>query len=144
MTPQGNEHLPSLDLPKLQTEQPNQVTEALPSAISSERVSSIAVEQGVQPQASPSQTPIIPPAQTAAITQTPVQQPISPSANPSLAGTPVIADDADLIEKEWVEKAKEIVEQTKLDPFAQNKELNKMKADYMKKRYNKDIKLQDQ
>lgn len=54
---------------------------------------------------------------------------------------PVIADDADLIEKEWVAKAKEIVERTRHDPYEQNKEVEKMKADYMKKRYNREIKI---
>lgn len=51
------------------------------------------------------------------------------------------ADDVDLIEKQWVLKAKNIVESTSGDPFLQNKELNKIRADYIKKRYNKDIKL---
>lgn len=54
---------------------------------------------------------------------------------------PGIADDTDLIEKEWVEKAKEIVARTKHDPYQQNKEVERMKADYMKKRYNKDIRV---
>lgn len=57
------------------------------------------------------------------------------------SGTPQIADDADLIEKEWVLKAKEIVERTKHDPFQQNKGVEHLKADYMQKRYNKEIKL---
>jgi hypothetical protein len=57
-----------------------------------------------------------------------------------LAGTtPQIADDADLIEKEWVEKAKEIVEKTRENPYLQNKAINEIKADYIKKRYNKEI-----
>jgi len=55
---------------------------------------------------------------------------------------PAIADDLDLIEKEWVDKAKAIVAQTRNDPYAQNKEINTFKADYMKKRYNKDIKIE--
>lgn len=55
---------------------------------------------------------------------------------------PQIADDADLIEKEWVEKAKELVNRTKLDPRQQNIALNKMKADYLKKRFNKVIKTE--
>lgn len=57
--------------------------------------------------------------------------------------TPPVADDLDLIEKEWVEKAKDIVHKTRDDPHSQNKEMNRFKADYMKKRYNKDIKLSE-
>lgn len=56
-------------------------------------------------------------------------------------GTPAIAEDLDLIEREWVHKAKEIVEETKDDPYKQAAEMNKMKADYLKKRYNIEIKL---
>ncbi len=54
---------------------------------------------------------------------------------------PELAEDVDLIEKEWVDKAKAIVNHTKDDPYNQNKEINKMKADYIKKRYNKDIQV---
>lgn len=137
MNPNGQDRLPPLDLPKPQTEQLPQVSEALPYVNPSESISAKAVEQGIQPATNPAQLPVSlvsqdQPAQTA------TTQPILP-----LSGVPAIADDADLIEKEWVEKAKEIVGHTRSDPHAQNKELNKMKADYMKKRYNKDIKLQD-
>lgn len=54
---------------------------------------------------------------------------------------PQIADDDDLIEKEWVESAKRIVARTAHDPHLQNREISKIRADYMKKRYNKDINL---
>lgn len=50
------------------------------------------------------------------------------------------ADDSDLIEKEWVTKAKEIVENTRNDPYEQTKKMTLFRADYMKKRYNKLIK----
>ena len=56
---------------------------------------------------------------------------------------PAIADDADLIEKEWVNKAKQIVERTKEDPHQQSKELTSFKADYLQKRYNKTIKVSE-
>ena len=52
-----------------------------------------------------------------------------------------IIDDSDLIEKEWVNKAKRIVEANREDPFKQSEELTGVKADYMKKRYDKNIKL---
>lgn len=53
------------------------------------------------------------------------------------------ADDADLIEKQWVDKAKLIVEKTKNDPYVQNKELSKVKAEYVSKRFDKDLKLSE-
>jgi hypothetical protein len=55
----------------------------------------------------------------------------------------IVAEDSDLIEKEWVDKAKHIVEQTKHDPHLQNREMNNIKADYLKQRYNKDVKLSE-
>ena len=54
---------------------------------------------------------------------------------------PAEAEDSDLIEKEWVERAKQIVAHTRHDPHEQQKALSLMKADYMKKRYNRDIKV---
>lgn len=62
--------------------------------------------------------------------------------NATLMPSPAIANDLDLIEKEWVDKAKAIVAQNRTDPHAQNQQMNYFKADYMKKRYNKDIKLE--
>lgn len=77
-----------------------------------------------------------------------VTLPVDPSQqsagqNPAIDDSAMIADDADLIEKEWVVKAKAIVAETKDDPHNQNKQMNKVKADYLKKRYNKDLKLNE-
>ena len=73
---------------------------------------------------------------------------LAPSAPPSgsttLVTTPPVADDTDLIEKEWVLKAKQIVNQTREDPYTQTKEMSRFKADYLKKRYNKEIKKNDE
>jgi hypothetical protein len=52
------------------------------------------------------------------------------------------AQDADLIEKQWVERAKSLVSQTQDDPYKQN-EMSKIKADYIKKRFNKTIPVED-
>lgn len=57
------------------------------------------------------------------------------------SGVPNTADDTDLIEKEWVTKAKQIVERTRDDPHKQSEELTVFKADYLQKRYNKTIKV---
>ena len=57
--------------------------------------------------------------------------------------TPVIADDNDLIEKEWVLKAKKIVDLNRENPYNQSKEMTVFKADYMKKRYNKTVKISE-
>lgn len=57
--------------------------------------------------------------------------------------SPVVAEDKDDIEKEWISKAKRIVEQTKSDPYLQERAVSRLQADYMKKRFNKEIKLSE-
>lgn len=74
----------------------------------------------------------LPPASPVAATPAPT--PVGSTALP-------VKDDSDLIEKEWVNKAKQIVEHTREDPYKQSEELTVFKADYMKQRYNKTIKL---
>jgi len=78
-----------------------------------------------------------------AIPATPVV-PVASSSHhtPVHAGaTSTIADDVDLIEKEWVDKAKAIVEATQDDPRKQKSEISKVKAEYIQKRFNKTIKV---
>ncbi len=86
--------------------------------------------------------PFAQPAPSAAPPATPVpgQPPAAPAAT---TDDNLTAEDNDLIEKAWVLKAKAIVDQTKDDPYRQNNELNKVKASYIKKRYDKDIKIDE-
>ena len=51
-----------------------------------------------------------------------------------------LIEDSDLIEKEWVDKAKRIVERTREDPHQQSELITEVRADFMKKHYNKTIK----
>lgn len=62
---------------------------------------------------------------------------------PQPTDVPLIADDVDVIEKEWVDKAKKIVSATKTDPHTQEKEVSKLQADYLMKRYNKKLKVNE-
>lgn len=121
----------------------------LPAPVAPEGAS---IEAGPKPAApegytQPSQPVAAQPAPAAVSPITPVSQPVPlPAVDPAKAvspGTPLTADDADLIEKEWIVKAKQIIAATKDDPYIQNKELSKFKADYLKKRYNKEIKVDD-
>lgn len=52
---------------------------------------------------------------------------------------PLLASDDDLIEKEWVDKAKSVINETKDDPSRQEKEIAKLQVDYLKKRYGKEL-----
>lgn len=60
------------------------------------------------------------------------------------SATPVIAADDDVIEKEWVNKAKKVINETKGDPYAKEREVSKLQADYMQKRYGKQVKMPDE
>jgi len=51
---------------------------------------------------------------------------------------PLVANDDDLIEKEWVDKAKSIVNNTKTDPYSQEKAVNGLQKAYKKKRYGRE------
>lgn len=56
------------------------------------------------------------------------------------AAVPMTAGDNDLIEKDWVEAAKRIIEENKQDPYTQSRALTALREDYMRKRYGRDIK----
>jgi hypothetical protein len=53
--------------------------------------------------------------------------------------TPATAADVDLIEKEWVMKAKTVISQTKSDPAGQERMIAELMRDYVKKRYGKEV-----
>lgn len=120
------------------------VPEQMPTLPMQAEVASKKVEQ--QPAASPG-SPSIPamPIGAAPIASPPM--PAAPGPAPAtripVNDSPAVADDGDLIEKEWVNKAKFIVETTRIDPHRQNKELSKFKADYIQKRYNKQLKVSE-
>jgi hypothetical protein len=77
----------------------------------------------------------------------PVNNPIPvTTTDPAAAATAVAADDAnsDELDAEWVNKAKAIVGQTRDDPRRESHELGKVKADYLRIRYNKTIKVAEE
>lgn len=137
------EHKISNELPPLPSENMKSaetppMAESYSSELISERQGAQAIETGTSPSSG------FPAAQVSTVDPLP-----QPSSSPQPTNDqltvdpqiPIIADDSDLIEKEWVLKAKEIVARTKHDPYQQNKEVERIKADYMKKRYNKDIRV---
>ena len=85
--------------------------------------------------ASVQQAPLAPPLPTLA----PVSDP--QAAAPADNTNPAVAADEDLIEKEWVEKAKKVIADTRHDPHLQEREVSKLQADYLQKRYGKTLKL---
>lgn len=73
-----------------------------------------------------------------AVPVAPVQTPVDDSQATATV-SPIVAGDEDLIEKEWVDKAKEIIDQTKDDPHARTAKVNELQRDYLQKRYGKVI-----
>lgn len=97
-------------------------------------------DDGKSAQSAPSEPPSITSNKIPASSQADSNSGGKASSSVPADSMPEIADDTDLIEKEWVDKAKEIVSKTSHDPYMQYQELNKVKNQYIKKRYNKSLK----
>lgn len=68
----------------------------------------------------------------------------NPPVNKSENSAPsnLIAEDVDVIEKEWVDRAKKVIDDNKENPRQQGHEMNFVKKDYLKKRYDKELKVE--
>ncbi len=141
MSPTSPDNQSGFELPK------PAINEALPPVPAPEAAAQLrAEEQSRQAELPGSSLPPIP-VPPPATGQAPAVAPGAASpvpAGPTTTSSPAMADDVDLIEKEWVDKAKAIVDHTREDPHQQNKQLNEFKADYLKKRYGKEVRLTDE
>lgn len=70
---------------------------------------------------------------------TPVLTPSQPVASPVADDAPIVANDDDLIEKEWVDKAKKILSETRDDPYKREQEISKLQIEYIRRRYGRQI-----
>jgi hypothetical protein len=70
-----------------------------------------------------------------------IQQAAALPADQQTVTTQSDDNDDKALDIEWVNKAREIVERTHTDPYLQSQELSRVKAQYVKARYNKDIKV---
>lgn len=139
MNPNRNE-APGLSLPA-------PVAESQPSSFSAQETGQNSPESGAS--AAEKSTGIAAPALTAVSTNpmpqtVPLQgqQPVASGvSNTSKGVVSKVMNDKDLIEKEWVEKAKSIINQNRENPHKQTEELTGVKAEYLEKNYNKSIKL---
>jgi len=61
------------------------------------------------------------------------------TAQPTPTTGPATAADQDVIEKEWVDKADEVVAKTAGQPHAEEDAVEDLQIDYLKKRYGKDV-----
>lgn len=142
MNPQNSEQPTTPEL----SSQPK-TNEKLPTPGSKEELQP---EKIAEPYAVQHQAPV--PQATIPVADAAVQAAVALPVDPMVAGQPAVAttkqhstpaDDVDLIEKVWVDKAKKIVAQTRDDPYVQKNEISKVKAEYMGSRFGKKIKLSD-
>jgi len=120
---------------------PQRINGAEAAAVPAEK-SAARQETSSQPLLPPTQQIPVQPLQPPSLQQSPAHA-MQNSQGVAASTNPVAANDTDLIEKEWVTKAKQIIAATHEDPHVQNKEISRFKADYLKKRYNKDIKIEE-
>lgn len=97
-------------------------------------------EPGTSEQMQPAQGMSLPAVQ-------PIAQPVMPQPVPAVrtqkdsqSDTPLIADDVDVIEMEWVNQAKKVIRDNKDDPHAQEIAVEKLQKDYLRKRFGREIK----
>lgn len=110
--------------------------EQSPDSTRVERVGDLGAERPAQPVESAPATPILP---TPLVVPAPVVPTPVASDSAIISDAPLVAADEDLIEKEWVDRAKKILQQTKDDPFLREQEVSKLQADYLRKRYGKEL-----
>lgn len=69
----------------------------------------------------------------------PTDDPVTGDNSQIVVASPATAADEDLIEKEWVDRAKKIVADTRTDPFQQENAVTELQKDYRKKRYGREL-----
>lgn len=62
-----------------------------------------------------------------------------PAVDDAIMANPIAANDDDVIEKEWVDRAKQVILQTRDNPFAREKAIGELQRDYLMKRYGRQL-----
>lgn len=82
-------------------------------------------------------------AEVAQVAMPALPTPVLTTAQPAQAAvsddSPIVANDDDLIEKEWVDKAKKILAETRDDPYRREQEISKLQIEYIRRRYGRQI-----
>ncbi len=128
--------------PELPSVSPNSSGETLGAISDSERKPGDTIEnleRQAEVVSSAEQAAAAPTAPVSPLSFQPSDQVVSDVATPPAVDMPAVANDDDLIEKEWVEKAKKILAETKDDPYRREQEVNRLQADYLQKRYGRTL-----
>lgn len=131
------ETTPGLALPKPSSEQ---VVTPMPPELtpSNESAHEVATAPATSSPSLAQQVPSVP-------ASTVVADPAATQGATSAAAAAASVDDSgDALDEEWINKAKAIVERTKSDPYQESQELGRVKADYLRIRYNKHIKVAEE
>jgi len=94
------------------------------------------VEQRSAVELAPPPPPVAAPLQQVAM---PTIQPLVDDTLSPLVANPTAANDDDVIEKEWVDRAKQVILQTKDNPYAREKAIGELQRDYLSKRYGRQV-----
>ena len=135
---------PNVSSPQFRPEkvpaQKEQQTEPIPESFPS-KGSPFEVEKNQAERASElssSESQVLPPPVLPTPVVAPQQQTLDDNPK-GIISTPTVAADDDLIEKEWVKKAKEIIASTYDNPRKRETEVSYLQRDYLKKRYGREI-----
>lgn len=120
---------------------PNNLSEKLPQPTGSEQSSDIASSAETLPTPAEAVPPAAIPAEKVvelAQSQTP---PAAPPTQPPVIkdDSQLTASDSDVIEKTWIDKAEQIIDQNQDDPYNEGNQKDKLSQDYQKKRFNIDV-----
>ncbi len=96
-------------------------------------------EREPAPSASPQQLPPVQQPVALPVPPVPVQPMPAAPAQVQVTGVPDVAADDDQIEKEWVDKVKQVIGATLDDPHRREKEIKQIQREYLRKRYGKEL-----
>lgn len=125
---------------------PTPKAESLPQSLDTELLPAMRPENLPNPELTPSQAPqpslsTSPmPASLPVDNSSPQQTTVQDDVPLSHGTSTVLPVGKDLIGKEWILRAKQISAQTRDDPYKQSIEFSKLKAEYIKQRYNLTLK----
>lgn len=125
---------PDKTVPTPEAPQGTSQSPEIPAAVERQQPAPIEQAGGVGASAVPTAPTVQPPV--------PVQPTVASATlpavvDPSLANLP--AEDADVIEKEWVDKSDEIIASKQDDPRAEDDAQHNLSRAYLKKRFNLDV-----
>jgi len=138
MTDMQPENLPVPSGPELPPANPNQNGERIPVLPTPEGGQEGGLDTGLERVEQHAEASAA--AANAAYQGAPLPLPLT--AAPTIQPTddsPAVAGDEDVIEKEWVDKAKRIILETKDDPYGRTARVNELQKDYLRKRYSKEL-----